>query len=94
MKNRLEDPTHDVLTCIQLPGIGVIAEVQFSFRSVLLVKSFAHAAYRIERVNLNARGGFREMLDCCFTLPRTGAKSAGNYNTRKKSDICIVAVDH
>ncbi len=94
MKNRLTAGTHDAMCFVRLPGDGLIAEVQFSFRSVLLVKSFSHVAYRLARVDLDARGGLREMLDVAFRIPRNGAKSAGGYAARNPDEtVSILGVD-
>ena len=80
--------THDVVCVVRHEGL--LCELQFSFRSVLLMKSFSHAGYKLSRVKLDAFGGFREMLDMAFDLPRLGTNSAGGYETRKPEDINLI----
>jgi len=88
VKVRLASQTHDVVCVVRHEGI--LCELQFSFRSVLLMKSFSHAGYDLSRVKLDAFGGFREMLDMAFDLPRLGTNSAGGYETRKPEDINLI----
>ena len=47
-KNRLGEPTHDVLCVIRYRGY--LVEIQFHFRTVLALKSFSHAGFNILRM--------------------------------------------
>lgn len=47
-KNRLGEPTHDVLCVIRYQGY--LVEIQFHFRTVLALKSFSHAGFNILRM--------------------------------------------
>merc|ERR1711935_92678 len=85
VKVRLDKQTHDVVCVVRHEGL--LCELQFSFRSVLLMKSFSHAAYDLSCVKLDAVGGFREMLDMAFDIPRLDVNSAGGYETRGPGDI-------
>lgn len=71
---------------------NLLHEVQFTFRSVLLTKTFSHPVYALWRVNLQASGGLRGALDAAFDLPRLGSFSAGGYGQGRDPDMISVKV--
>ena len=89
LKDRLDEGTHDVLVVVKFEGW--LGEVQLAFASVELMKSFSHAAYSLERIDLEAPSGFKSMLDALFTIPKmkSGLGRAGGYETRPESDIAL-----
>ena len=68
---------------------GFLCEIQLAFASVELMKSFSHAAYALERINLDSETGFKEMLDVLYTIPKmkNGINRAGGYEGRDGGDI-------
>jgi len=50
-KNRLEEPTHDVLMISRLEESRMLCEIQLHFRSLVSLKAFAHAAYSVSRTD-------------------------------------------
>ena len=86
-KNRLGEATRDVLCVIQLRN-GVLAEVQFSFRAVALMKSFSHAAYAITRLETDgSASAVEDILKALFTMPILVSNFAGGYNARTPDEI-------
>ena len=85
-KNRLGEATRDVLCVIQLRN-GVLAEVQFSFRAVALMKSFSHAAYAITRLETGSATAVQDILKALFTMPIWVSNLAGGYNARTPDEI-------
>ena len=57
----LGQPTQDVLVVIEYAG-GVLVEVQFTFKSVMLMKMFSHAAYSVTRIDTKSESACMNML--------------------------------
>ena len=91
LKNRLAGPTHDVLAVFYFEGI--LVEVQFSYRTINLMKLFAHAAYEYSRINLDAHNGMEAILTAGFVgLPRHGPFYIGGYESMKPEQVQLKAV--
>jgi hypothetical protein len=87
-KNRLVKPTHDVLTVFEWEGIMV--EVQFSFKSINLMKKFAHTAYDMFRIKLDQDGAAEAILATVFEgVPMDGPFFVGGYETLRPEKIVL-----
>ena len=91
LKNRLAGPTHDVLVVFDFEGL--LVEVQFSFMDINLMKSFSHAAYDYNRIDLAAYNAMEAILTAAFVgLPRNGPFYIGGYESMKPEQIKLKAV--
>lgn len=91
LKPRLDGPTHDILAVFSFDGI--LAEVQFSFYKVNLMKVFSHASYDYSRINLKASDAMEAILTAAFVgLPRDGPFYTGGYESMTADQIKLKAV--
>ena len=89
LKNRLSLETHDVVAVIRFDN--VLCEVQFSFHSVLLLKSFASVAYTVVRLKVGSNHGVENyihgMILALLQFPAYdgGGLWRGGYKTGERS---------
>ena len=70
-----------------------MAEVQFSYHNISLMKVFSHASYDYSRINLGASNAMEAILTAAFVgLPRNGPFYAGGYASMTPEQIKLKAV--